>query len=55
MSRQAGSFVSGDFKAAPDIRIKRAGSRWRVCTAATAKGQGSGDGCGQVQPPDCLV
>src|SRR5882672_6045398 len=38
----SGLDCSGDFKAAPDIRIKRAGSRWRVFTGSGAKGQGTG-------------
>jgi len=39
----SGLDCSGDFKAAPDIRFSRAGSRWRLCTAQAAKGQGGGE------------
>ena len=39
MSRQAGSIVRGISKPRR-ISVKRAGSRWRVCTAGAAQGQG---------------
>src|SRR5262252_6667056 len=39
MSRKAGSLVRGFLNAAPDIRVRRAGCRWPVCTAMTIKGQ----------------
>jgi hypothetical protein len=42
MSRQAGSIVSGISKPRR-ISAKRAGSRWRLCTAGPAKGQGTAE------------
>ena len=39
MSRQAGSIVRG-FQSRAGYPSKRAGSRWRLCTAGAAKGQG---------------
>src|SRR6478752_2467170 len=40
MSRKPGSIVRGFQNAAPDIRVERAGCRWRLCTAKAAKRQG---------------
>jgi len=39
MSRQAGSIV-GEIQSRAGYPSKRAGSRWRLCTAGRAKGQG---------------
>jgi len=45
MSRQAGSIVRGISKPRR-ISVKRAGSRWRLCTAGAAKGQGTPEPAG---------
>src|SRR5712671_2410035 len=42
MSRPAGSIVRGISKPRR-ISVKRAGSRWRLCTANSVKGQGTGN------------
>src|SRR4051812_10790666 len=42
MSRQAGSIVWG-IQSRAGYPSKRAGSRWRVCTAGSAKGQDAGN------------
>jgi hypothetical protein len=52
MSQRTGSIVRGISKAAPDIRQKRAGCRWRLCTAQDAKGQ---DVTGEPAHPAPLI
>src|SRR6478672_9694321 len=50
MSRQAGSIVRGISKPRR-ISVKRAGSRWRLCTAGAAKGQATPETSGQIIRP----